>query len=136
MSHLCVVLHFLILLNSNGMNGGQTETFKISLNSAFFCQIDSISSICLNQSCIAVHGTGRLFEAQVVQKAQWPIWQSIRLINLGSGFYSHHSFDQWSNFLVNLLNLLSRNLGKTPFSCEQLSEFMCGDGNQDISLRR
>ena len=38
----------------------------------------------------------------------------MRLIILGSGFYSHQSFGQWSKFLANLLNLLSCNLGKTP----------------------
>ena len=32
--------------------------------------------------------------------------------NLGLGFYSHQNFGQWSNFLVNLLNLLNDLLSK------------------------
>ena len=57
-----------------------------------------------------------MFEAQVAQKAQWPIWESIRLIILGPGFNSCQSFGQWLKVLTNLTNLtnlLSHNLGKT-----------------------
>ena len=65
---------------------------------------------------MAVHGTDDcLSEAQVIQKAQWPIWESIRLIILGPGF----NFGQWLKVLANLTNLanlFSRNLGKTPMS--------------------
>ena len=59
----------------------------------------------------------RLFEKQVVQKAQWPIWESIRLIILGPRFNSHQSFGQWLKILANLpnlANLVSCYLGKTP----------------------
>ena len=51
-------------------------------------------------------GTGECFEVQVVQKAQWPIWESIGPIILGSTSIK---------VLVsaNLINLSSRNLGKT-----------------------
>ena len=52
------------------------------------------------QSCMVMHGAG----------------DCLRLINLGPGFNSHQSFGQWSKILANLLNLLSRNLGKTPMS--------------------
>ena len=58
-----------------------------------------------------------LFKAQVVQKTQWPIFESIRLIILGPGFNSHQSFGQWLKVLANLTNLanlFTRNLGKTP----------------------
>ena len=41
-----------------------------------------------------------LFEVQVVQKAQWPIWVNIRLIILGHGFNSHQCIGQWLNFLA------------------------------------
>ena len=37
--------------------------------------------------------------------------------------YSHQSFGQWSKFLANLGNLLSRNLGKTPVSDYQDDNF-------------
>ena len=53
-----------------------------------------------------------LFEAQVVQKSQWSIWQIIRLIILRSGFNSHETFGQWLEFLTYLTHLLSHNLGK------------------------
>ena len=49
----------------------------------------------------AMHGSTwnwRLLEAQVVQKAQWPVWESIRLIILVPGFDPHQSFDQWLKF--------------------------------------
>ena len=49
----------------------------------------------------------------MLQKAQWPIWESIRLIILGHGFNSHPSFGQWLKFLTNLANLISHNLEKT-----------------------
>ena len=55
----------------------------------------------------------------MVQKAQWPIWESIRLIIVGPGFNSHQSFGQCLNFLANLTNLTnlsSRNLGKTQLT--------------------
>ena len=51
------------------------------------------------------------------QKAQCPIWESIRLIILGPGFNSHQIFGQWLKVLTNLTNLanlFTRNLGKTP----------------------
>ena len=54
--------------------------------------------------------------AQVVQKAQRLIWESIRLKILWPGFNSHQSFGQWLKILTNLTNLtnlLSRNLGET-----------------------
>ena len=53
----------------------------------------------------------------MVQKTQWPIWESIGLIILGSGFNSHQSFGQWLKVLANLIilaNLFTQNLGKTP----------------------
>ena len=53
----------------------------------------------------------------MVQKAQWPIWKSIRLILLGPGFNSHQSFGQWLKVLANLTNLanfFTCNLGTTP----------------------
>ena len=53
----------------------------------------------------------------MVQKAQCPIWKSIRLIEFG--FNSHQSFGQWLKCLVNLTNLtnlLGGNLGKTKMS--------------------
>ena len=52
----------------------------------------------------------------MVQKVQWPIWESIRLIILGPGFNSHQSFGQQLEVLGNLANLtdlFSCNLGKT-----------------------
>ena len=39
----------------------EQNLFELSLNSALFCQIDSISSIWQNQSCMVVHGTGDCF---------------------------------------------------------------------------
>ena len=57
-----------------------------------------------------------MFEAHVAQNAQWPIWESARLIILWPGFNSHQSFCQWLTFLANLTNLanlLSRKLVKT-----------------------
>ena len=56
----------------------------------------------------------------MVQKSQWPVWESIRLIIIGSGFNSHQSIGQWLKFLANLANLanlLSCNLGKTQIFC-------------------
>ena len=50
----------------------------------------------------------------MVQKAKWPIWESIRLVILEPWFNSNQSFDQQFNFLANLTNLFSCNLGKTP----------------------
>ena len=67
----------------------------------------------------------RLFEAQVIQKTQWPIWESIRLIILGPGFNSHQSFGQWLKVLANLANLanlFTRNLGKTPLGVNRPSQ--------------
>ena len=58
----------------------------------------------------------------MVQKAQWPIWESTRLIILGLGFNSHQSFGQWLKVLANLTNLANLftcNLGKTPMSVFQ-----------------
>ena len=55
----------------------------------------------------------------MVQKAQWPDWESIRLIILVPGFNSHQSFDQWLKVLANLTNLANlvpNNLGKTEMS--------------------
>ena len=78
------------------------------------------------QSCMVVHWW--LFEAQVVQKAQWPIWVSIRLIILGPGFNSHQSFSQCLRFLANLTNLLSCYLVNTQmchFSFVTLRLVMC-----------
>ena len=57
----------------------------------------------------------------MVQKAQWPIRKSIRLIILGPGLNSPQSFCQWLKFLTNLTNLtnlLSCNLGKTQLRGE------------------
>ena len=88
----------------------ENKLFELSLNSVFFCQIDSKP---------VMHGSTWnwwLFEAQVVQKAEWPTWESIRLIILGSRFNSHQSFGQWLKCLdnlSNLTNLLGHNLGKT-----------------------
>ena len=65
-----------------------------------------------------------LFETQVTQKTQWPIWESIRLIIFGPGFNSHQSFGQWLKFLTNLTNLLSRNLGKTQICVKDMFEFI------------
>ena len=61
----------------------------------------------------------------MVQKAQWPIWGTIRLIILGLGFNSHQNFGQWLKCLsnLNLSVLLSRNLGKT-----EISSSMCNIG--------
>ena len=67
----------------------------------------------------------RLFEAQVIQKTQWPIWESIRLIILGPGFNSHPSFGQWLKVLANLANLanlFTRYLGKTPLGVNRPSQ--------------
>ena len=58
-----------------------------------------------------------MFKAQVVQKSQWPILESVRLIIVGPGFNSHQSFGQWLKVLANLTNLanlFTRNLRKTP----------------------
>ena len=66
---------------------------------------------------MAVHGTCDCFKAQVVQKAQWPIWEIIKHITLGPGFNSHQRFGQWLKvltYLPNLANLFTLNLGKTP----------------------
>ena len=52
----------------------------------------------------------------MVQKDQWPILESIRLIIAGPGFNSHQSFGQWLKVLANLTNLanlFTRNLRKT-----------------------
>ena len=52
----------------------------------------------------------------MVQKTEWSISESIRLIILGPEFNSYQSFGQWLKVLVNLTNLanlFSRNLGNT-----------------------
>ena len=57
-------------------------------------------------------------EAQVAQKAQWCILESIGIIILWTVVNSLEKFGQWLHFwaiLTNLTNLLSRNLGKTQF---------------------
>ena len=69
----------------------------------------------------------------MVQKSQWATWESVRLVILGLGFDSHHSFVQCQivlTILTNLTNLLSRTLIKlklnyldkrlkrTSYSCE------------------
>ena len=53
----------------------------------------------------------------MVQKSQWPVWETIRLIILGNGLNSHQSFGQCLKVLANLINLFSRNLGKAPLKC-------------------
>ena len=58
-----------------------------------------------------------LFETQMVQKTQWPVWQGIGPVMLGPGFNSHQSFGQWLKFLANLTNWLGRYLGKTQMIC-------------------
>ena len=63
----------------------------------------------------------------MVQKAQWPIWYSIRLIILAPGLNSCQSFDQWLKVLANLTNLanlVAHNLGKTPMSHSNWQCFM------------
>ena len=48
----------------------------------------------------------------MVQKAERPYWENIRLIILGPGFNSQQNFGKWLNFLANLTNLtnlLTRN---------------------------
>ena len=59
----------------------------------------------------------------MVQQAQWPIWESTRLIILGPGFNSHQSFGQCLIFLTNLTNLTNVSsgiLGKTQVTCKIL----------------
>ena len=61
---------------------------------------------------MAIHRTCDWFEAWVVQKSQWPVWEGIRLVILGPEFKSLPKFCLVFNILTNsthLTNLLSRN---------------------------
>ena len=91
-----------------------------------------------------MHGNARnwwLFEAQVEQKAQWPIWESTWLVILGPGFNPPPVFCVVLNifWLVKLIwqIYLSRNYGKTqliegdagdlgkPFGCFMIISWFC-----------
>ena len=90
--------------------------FELSLNLAYFCKIDSISSIWQNQWHTVIHRTGDCLRHRWYRKLSGLSW---RASDLEYGFNSHQSFGQWLKFwanLTNLTNCFSRNLGKTQLS--------------------
>ena len=75
------------------------KLMELALNSAFFCQIDSVAYLVEHQT-----------------------------YNPMPGFKSYQRFGWWSKVLANLLNLISRNLGKTSmflFMSASISAWVC-----------
>ena len=94
------------------INGRKLLIFRykiigLSLISASFCQIDSISSIWQNQSYTVVHGTGVCIRHRWYRKHQ--TYNLTAWVQLPSKFWS---LVKMAN-LTNLSNLLSHNLGNT-----------------------